>query len=448
MMATSAPGAVVTVASTVVMVHNLGHHELYLEVQNDGYAGRYRLRGLGNESFGKALVAALQEERTALQPRPDGSLALSPPLTLRWDKREVANRLASRSDESPAGTDPVVTAVYLPLAAAVLAQTRLTASASFPDGYTLHAVLVSTGPEREARAQQTSTARVAEVLLACWATLAPDVQVCHVHRTTDAPTTFDTGAAGARALDAQLCALRRPMVAAHGEDWAKHFRVYVSANTGTVSQIVSVLEGLRVHRPALLSMPAAYAWPFGPDGALVPHEVVVLSPDDYAQRPARPASTVDDEVQAFAIAEMRQWRSRFASLRPVRAADSGADAEASFWFRKGKKEVLAVLVVRDQATGALVAHRGVNLEVSLPTGTLCAERNAIGTAFTAHPNLRRQDIEAVAVLSLDDGLGPRLGPCGACTEWLRKVAEINPDFRVLTFQDLDCERVFVDPVDV
>jgi hypothetical protein len=41
---------------------------------------------------------------------------------------------------------------------------------------------------------------------------------------------------------------------------------------------------------------------------------------------------------------------------------------------------------------------------------------------------------------------PRLGPCGACTEWLRKVAEVNPDVKVVTFADHDLEAVFVEPV--
>jgi cytidine deaminase len=112
---------------------------------------------------------------------------------------------------------------------------------------------------------------------------------------------------------------------------------------------------------------------------------------------------------------------------------------------------------------------------------LCSERNAIGTAFTANPSLARRDVLLVAVLALEkvtpsasssssscspapparpydpkrfrtlfeshdtasaEVLNP-LGPCGACTEWLRKIAEVNPDFKVMTFTDLECSKVYL-----
>lgn len=44
--------------------------------------------------------------------------------------------------------------------------------------------------------------------------------------------------------------------------------------------------------------------------------------------------------------------------------------------------------------------RGINMEVSLPTGSLCSERNAIGTALSQNPRLLRKHIRMVAVLSL------------------------------------------------
>ena len=120
------------------------------------------------------------------------------------------------------------------------------------------------------------------------------------------------------------------------------------------------------------------------------------------------------------------------------------------------------------AGNAPVFYRGMNVEVSMPTGTLCAERNAIGNALAANQTLRRQDIKAVAVLSLhltpksaevrDGGaaasggdvpaevaLNP-LAPCGACMEWLKKIAEVNPDFEVITFSDTACDYAFQTPV--
>lgn len=73
-------------------------------------------------------------------------------------------------------------------------------------------------------------------------------------------------------------------------------------------------------------------------------------------------------------------------------------------------------------------------QVSMPTGTLCAERNAIGNALAGDQTMCRSDMKGVAVLSIplnvaddkDDfvGLNP-LDPCGACMEWLKKIAEVE-----------------------
>ena len=35
---------------------------------------------------------------------------------------------------------------------------------------------------------------------------------------------------------------------------------------------------------------------------------------------------------------------------------------------------------------------------------------------------------------------------GACSEWLRKVAEVNSDLKIITFEDHDLEKVFVEPI--
>jgi len=37
-------------------------------------------------------------------------------------------------------------------------------------------------------------------------------------------------------------------------------------------------------------------------------------------------------------------------------------------------------------------------------------------------------------------------PCGACTEWLKKIAEVNPAFRIATFTDANCNGIYVDSI--
>ena len=36
-----------------------------------------------------------------------------------------------------------------------------------------------------------------------------------------------------------------------------------------------------------------------------------------------------------------------------------------------------------------------------------------------------------------------LKPCGACKEWLLKIAEVNPGFKVLMFSDVSCDDVYI-----
>lgn len=40
------------------------------------------------------------------------------------------------------------------------------------------------------------------------------------------------------------------------------------------------------------------------------------------------------------------------------------------------------------------------MEVSMPTGSLCAERNVIGSALADRPDLKREDLKLIAVLAI------------------------------------------------
>ena len=35
-----------------------------------------------------------------------------------------------------------------------------------------------------------------------------------------------------------------------------------------------------------------------------------------------------------------------------------------------------------------------------------------------------------------------IAPCGACNEWLRKIAAPNPDFKVVMFVDTTCDLIY------
>ena len=121
--------------------------------------------------------------------------------------------------------------------------------------------------------------------------------------------------------------------------------------------------------------------------------------------------------------------------------------------------------------------------VSMPTGSLCAERNVIGTALASDPQLHRNALRVIAVLGIEmleimKPISPRkfrkrprtyscdetslhassssasstipsstrrnpLAPCGACKEWLLKIAENNPSLLIVTFESMACEAVHI-----
>mmetsp|Transcript_47479 Transcript_47479/g.111037 ORF Transcript_47479/g.111037 Transcript_47479/m.111037 type:complete len:248 (+) Transcript_47479:39-782(+) len=113
----------------------------------------------------------------------------------------------------------------------------------------------------------------------------------------------------------------------------------------------------------------------------------------------------------------------------------------AFWQRKSHKVVLAV-VVCSREDGSLVAMRGMNTEVSLPAGSLCAERAGIARAATEF--LHASSIKAIAVLDPSGEIAP-LWPCEVCQSWLSKLREKSPRISVVAFpsKEIDFQRVVV-----
>ncbi|KNC75871.1 hypothetical protein SARC_11610 [Sphaeroforma arctica JP610] len=258
---------------------------------------------------------------------------------------------------------------------------------------------------------------------------------------------------------------------------------------------------------------------------------------------------------------------------PCHIVEDGDSEINEFWLRKTKKPVLSVLRYTKPGEESQYVY-GMNIEVSMPTGSLCSERNAIGTAIASDPSLKRKDFDMIAILSIslpelanastpavtpnparrdrrsteldtnqtdtnqtqtslttehgmlkgskgsahtlanvlsdvaqnagptttdgtksaatskppgsqplmnavpprgfyEDCLAPLkrfnsdlqaltigneefiwpqekkrtelnpLDPCGSCMEWLRKIAEVNPDMKIVTFDSSSCERLYV-----
>lgn len=139
-----------------------------------------------------------------------------------------------------------------------------------------------------------------------------------------------------------------------------------------------------------------------------------------------------------------------------------------FWLRKSGKLVLSVVAININDKIHFV--RGMNLEVSLPAGSLCAERNAIGTVLTVFPYASPKDFLAIATLILDptsaydssesnvkqngsssdsicsndsdfDSDANPIWPCGVCKEWLTKITSKKTGaFYIYAFKDTSCKE--------
>jgi hypothetical protein len=156
-------------------------------------------------------------------------------------------------------------------------------------------------------------------------------------------------------------------------------------------------------------------------------DIECLSFEEIETEPAVKIDQTDKRVR-LAVAEIIRFKEEFEFIRN----DSTIETDlSSFWLRKTKKPVLAVLVVQKPGQGPKL-YRGTNMEVSMPTGSLCAERNVIGSALADDLTLRRQDLKVIAVYSvgsleetkrsrdrlteedgMGSGMGTRRGSCGS-----------------------------------
>jgi len=133
-------------------------------------------------------------------------------------------------------------------------------------------------------------------------------------------------------------------------------------------------------------------------------------------------------ARRFALDQLRQYVADF----------EGSEAD-EFWHRKSGKSVLSVVVCKGK-DGGFNAYRGLNTEVSLPAGSLCAERAAIGQAASNFQ--RASDIVVVATVDPQDKLNP-LWPCEVCQSWLGKLRAQSPDISVVAVASPACDRFAV-----
>ncbi len=329
-------------------------------------------------------------------------------------------------------TDAVaVTALRFPLL-----QAALTAFARGATSGGAHTLLLTWSPSLPPHSD--SVVKVAAMLERAATHLMPGLQVVCLEPPDGDP--FRVAAMATYANETLVPWFDRQIVELRASDAKARLDVYLSHNTGTSAAIWVLTNALRHLKPALVAIPKCRARPLPG----VPFAAEVLEETWVDAAPPCAVATVSDQAFAKAIEELRHWRAAY-----TEAIASPHHELGSFWLAKSSKPVLAVVVCQ-LADGSLQAFRGCNMEVSLPTGSLCAERNAISSALAANPAMRREDVRCVAVYGGqlgDKRFDNPLEPCGVCREWLLKIAEANPHFWVITFADDAATQVHVRPVE-
>jgi len=175
-------------------------------------------------------------------------------------------------------------------------------------------------------------------------------------------------------------------------EWKKTFRITLSFADGSPARTHAIQSGLRSYRPVYF-----HVWQlktFWHDTKISDDDVEVHSFEDMETVPAIDASAVTSWRYRAVIDDMIAFKEQFLST-----FQRGCHDLDSFWLRKTRKPVLAVLLV-ETPQGEVRVYRGTNMEVSMPTGSLCAERNVIGTALASDVGLKRGDLKMIAVLAV------------------------------------------------
>ena len=421
-----------------LLMHNIGHNDLYLIMTDaNGQETTLLPKDRHMNSIGKKMHQLLTSSQTTIQrtSRID-VFSFGTPIPTDQLQDEVC---IHQHEEIIIPSSAHITGVVLPIFIPVFH--RMMDSCTQKNN-SYHITFFTKGGEIDLLQRGSSTEYIGKTLIYIMQNLYPNIICSQLHDGSEDDFSFKGRPEFFRKqVHPHISRIRREIVNHYAQEdkekWSQYFFLHLSLNTGTTTVFISTLNALQQYRPDLFHVKHAYKWP------TKVMEVEHIDQQQLQQSPAVSIEHIDSTVQLFAIKKMQEWRDFFIENKQIREHDK---EHPSFFFRKGKQEVLSLVVVRVEGeTKKLKAYRGVNLEVSLPTGSLCAERNAIGSALIDNPNLKRENILSIAILSLGKK-GPTIGPCGACQEWLKKVTMVNPDLSILTFENLQCTKVYINAI--
>eukprot|EP00536_Pseudo-nitzschia_multiseries_P009919 jgi/Psemu1/325849/estExt_fgenesh1_pg.C_2890012 len=179
-------------------------------------------------------------------------------------------------------------------------------------------------------------------------------------------------------------------------EWRKSFSITISYADGSSARNSAIQASLRTFKPTYCHFSQLKT--FWHELKIVSSDVEIHSFEEMETVPPQGSDQFKDRpLVKQVVDEIKKFRDEFIQILHDSSEDSN-DIRA-FWLRKTHKPVIAILAVQ-RPNGKVKLYRGMNLEVSMPTGSLCAERNVIGTALADNPALRRQDLKMIAVLAV------------------------------------------------
>ena len=175
-------------------------------------------------------------------------------------------------------------------------------------------------------------------------------------------------------------------------DWRTTFHTTLSFADGSPARTYAIQASLRPYRPTYYHFHQLKT--FWHEAKIVNDDIEVRSFEEMETIPAVDTNRCSDPNVIKVIEEMKSFRRQM-----IQTLLSDNDI-LRFWLRKTHKPVLSVLLVQSADMDEPVLYRGTNMEVSMPTGSLCAERNVIGSALADYPALKREDLKLIAVLAV------------------------------------------------
>lgn len=187
-------------------------------------------------------------------------------------------------------------------------------------------------------------------------------------------------------------------------DWKKSVNIILSFADGSPARNHAIQAALRSYKPTYF-----HCWQlktFWHEMKIVDSDIEVHTFEEMETLPpidlTTPLSTQklhqQQPIAMQVVKEMKAFKIQMEYI--LQNVEDDEHDLRSFWLRKTKKPVLAVLAVQMTKGGPIKLYRGTNMEVSMPTGSLCAERNVIGTALADNPTLKRHHLKTIAVLSV------------------------------------------------